>query len=103
MTEAKQKTKKKERRRPDPATMAEIKKAQDTKREEILTKNPPKPSVTANDVISYDQWWMIVNRKIKLRPWLKIVIFADFKARGAGKMETEKKYNELLGLFGYHV
>lgn len=102
MTEAKKKTK--ERRRPDQATMIEIKKAQDAEREEILAKAPPKPAAeVANNSISYDQWWMIVNRKIKLRPWLKSVIFADFKARGAGKIETEKRYNELLGIFGYHV
>jgi len=93
----------KQRRRPDPKTMAEIKKVQDQNREESLIKAPVKPLVMSNEIVSFDQWWMSVNRKIKLQPWLKEVMFVDFKARGAGKMETEKRYNELLGLFGYHI
>jgi hypothetical protein len=103
MTETKKKASKKQRRRPDASTMAEIKKVQDAKREEVLAKAPPKPATQSSEAISYDQWWMIVNRKIKLQPWLKEVMFADFKARGAGKMETEKRYNELLKLFGYQI
>jgi len=97
------KIKKKQRRRPDPATMAEIKKTQDKKREEVAVNAPAKPDAPSNEAISYEQWWMIANRKIKLKPWLKEVMFVDFKARGAGKMETEKKYNELLRLFGYQI
>ena len=91
----------KKRRRPDLSEMARITAAQERQREEAI-KNAPvvKTTGTGND-ISYDQWWMLINKKLSLPYHLKEVIKVDFKARGAGKMETEKKYNELLRLFGY--
>ena len=42
-----------------------------------------------------------INKKVSLRPHMKEVLFADFKARGAGKMELEERYDELMRIFGY--
>lgn len=98
MTEEK-KTKK--RRRPSPEVLEEAAAVQEKMREEQLAKAPKKKESKDAGKISYDQWWMMIQKKVKLRPHLKEVIWADFKARGAGKMESEEKYDELLKVFGY--
>ena len=56
-----------------------------------------------SDKISYDQWWMVANKKKSLRPHLKEVILADFKGRGLSAKETQDKYDEALRLFGYDI
>ena len=66
------------------------------------------PSVTVSNgaqgkTVTFDQWWMMANKKVKLQPWLKEVIKADFKARGLGKEETEESFNSALALFGYKI
>lgn len=100
MTEEK-KTKK--RRRPSAEVLEEAAMAQEKMREEQLANAPAKKSKDSGDPdkVSYDQWWMMIQKKVKLRPHLKEVIWADFKARGADKMEAEEKYDELLKMFGY--
>jgi hypothetical protein len=60
----------------------------------------PTPAIAA-DTVSFDQWWMMIARKITLRPHLKEIIWADFNARGLSKNETEKKYDDTLKVFGY--
>jgi len=99
MTE--EKTEKKSRRRPSAEAQAKASAAADKIREEQLKNAPPEPKSDSDDKISYDQWWMLISRKVTLRPHLKEIIRVDFKARGAGKMESEEKYNELLRVFGY--
>jgi hypothetical protein len=62
---------------------------------------PAKPKEPA--AISFDQWWMVASKKLKLKPWLKEVIAADFKARGLSKDEKEESYNQALEKFGYKL
>lgn len=50
--------------------------------------------------ISFDQYWMLLNRKMELRPWLKEIMWADFKARGLSPHETEAAYNRASVQFG---
>lgn len=91
----------KKRRRPSNDVLAAIKATEDRLREAAQEKLPPAKAEDNADKISYDQWWMTVNRKVKLRQHMKEVLLADFKARGASKMETEAKYDEFLRIFGY--
>lgn len=92
---------KKKRRRPSKEAQASIDAATSKMREDQIKNAPAKSTAASDDKITYEQWWMIINKKIKLRHHLKEIIWADFKARGAGKMESEAKYDELLKVFGY--
>lgn len=92
---------KKRRRRPSVEDQAAASEAQEQMREEQIKKAPAKPKSESSDKVSFDQWWMIIQKKVALRPHMKEVVYADFKARGAGKMESEEKYDELLKVFGY--
>jgi hypothetical protein len=53
--------------------------------------------------ISFDQWWITINSKIALRPYMKEILVADFKARGLSKNETKEKFDETLRIFGINV
>jgi hypothetical protein len=80
----------------------QIKEVEDKKRIEALRAAKAKP-VSPNEgipTVSFDQWWMTVNGKASLKPWMKEIIWVDFKARGLGKSETEEAYNNALKLFG---
>ena len=70
--------------------------------QEILSTQPEEVS-SEPKVISFDEWWMIINSKVPQKEWLKEIIWADFKARGRGKKETEEYYNEALRLFGIKI
>ena len=61
-----------------------------------------KPAGEEN-TLSYDEWWMLTNKKLNLRPHLKEIILADFKGRGLTIKENLEKYNKALSLFGYSV
>jgi len=50
--------------------------------------------------ISFEQWWMLANRRHTIKSWMKEIILVDFQARGLTKSETETKYNQALVLFG---
>jgi hypothetical protein len=50
--------------------------------------------------ISFDQWWIIINGKVSMRPHLKEILLADFRARGLSKREDEAAYDNALKLFG---
>lgn len=79
-----------------------IKKAESEKRDEIMKTQEVKV-VTAgadDEKITYNQWWMKINKKVPMRAHLKEIIWADFQARGLTKSETEDKYNETLRVFG---
>ena len=72
----------------------QIKQMEDAKREQSQA-----PS-NSEEVVSFDQWWVMLCRRMVLRPSLKEVMWADFKARGIGKEEPMSKYDEGLKLFG---
>lgn len=50
--------------------------------------------------ISFDEWWIVLQKKKPMRPHIKEVIMADFKARGLGKEATAADYDKALELFG---
>ena len=61
---------------------------------EVITGDSDEPKV------SFDQWWMLVNKRVRLKSWMKEIILVDFQARGLSKSESENKYNQALTLFG---
>jgi len=81
-----------------------IKQHEARKRAEAMEKLKEIKTVTPageEDKISFDQWWMMVNKSSQLKPWMKEVIFADFKGRSLTKEETAAKYDWALQQFGY--
>ena len=71
-----------------------IKEMEDAKREQ--NSQPASP----NERQSFDHWWIMLNKRMSLRPHLKEIIWADFNARGLKKEEPAVKYDEGLKLFG---
>jgi hypothetical protein len=59
------------------------------------------PEGEDQNTMSYDQWWMLAQARKLLRPHMKEVIWADMRARGLDKKETQEKYDQALRLFGY--
>lgn len=82
-------------------TRKRIKEAEAEKREELY-KNAEVKVVTAepDNKITFEQWWMLINKKVKMHAWMKEIVLADFKARKLTTSEPEDKYNEALRLFG---
>ena len=72
----------------------QIKEMENAKREQ--TQVSPK----SDDKLSFDHWWILLNKKRTLRPHLKEIVWADFNARGLGKEEVGARYDEGLKLFG---
>lgn len=72
----------------------QIKEMEDAKREQ--NHAPSKP----DDVLSFDQWWVSLCRRMTLRPSLKEIMWADFNSRGLKKEEPASRYDEGLKLFG---
>jgi hypothetical protein len=83
----------------------QIKEMEAQKRAEILS-NSNVSFIDPNgnkDTVSYDQWWMVANKKLKLSYHIKEIILADFKGRGYKTDETMERFNEALSLFGYKI
>ena len=59
--------------------------------------------IPAQDTVSFDQWWMMLNRKSPQLPHLKEIIWADFRSRGLKANETKQKYDDMLKVFGITV
>lgn len=51
--------------------------------------------------INFDQWWMMMNKKLKLKSHIKEILSAEFKARGLVKNEIKQKFDDAARLFGY--
>ena len=92
--------KKKNKRKPDYKTRMAIKEREQEMRDEAMKKAEEANIVPTDVTISYDQWWMKVSKKVKLRYQDKEVILVDFLARGLSKKETEEAYDNALRLFG---
>lgn len=59
------------------------------------------PDGADQEKVSFDQYWMLAQGKVKMRSHLKEIIWADMKARGLSKSESIEKYDAALRLFGY--
>ena len=53
-----------------------------------------------DDVLSFDQWWVALSRRMTLRASLKEIMWADFNSRGLKKEDTAANYESALKLFG---
>ena len=51
--------------------------------------------------ISFDQWWMMMSKRLKLKAHIKEILHADFKARGLSLKEPMHKFESAMKLFGY--
>jgi len=71
-----------------------IKEMETAKRLEAVVHMPP------DNMVSFDQWWVALSKRMSLRPSLKEIMWADFRARGLNKEESNAKYDEALKLFG---
>jgi hypothetical protein len=76
----------------------QIKAMEDQKRKENMAVEVAVSSETAK--ISFDQWWVIINTKVQMKPYMKEILLADFASRGLTKLEEEQKYNDTLRIFG---
>lgn len=87
----------------DPELKRKIKEVEAKRREEAMASTkvtmiaPPGQDV---EKVSYDQWWMMLNGRMKIRSHLKEVIWADMKARGITKTESIETFDKALKLFG---
>lgn len=94
---------KKKSRKLDPELKRQMKEMEDKQREhalanaEVTIVPPPGQDVKK---VAFDQWWMMLNGKKKLRPSLKEVLWAEFKSRGLSKEESVEAYDNALKLFG---
>lgn len=74
-----------------------IKEMEDTLRKQTVVNSEPQDESCK---MSFDQWWVTINHKVNMRPHLKEILLADFRARGLSKLEDEQKYNDALRVFG---
>ena len=73
------------------------------KRERALKDVPKAPPKKVAEGIAFKIWWMEISKALNLRPYMKEIILADFKARGLGEKEPKEKYMHALELFGYKL
>lgn len=86
----------------DPELRKKMREVEDKAREESMASLPVSQESKAEE-ISFDQWWILINKMVKLRPHYKEILEADFKARGLKKRETKEKYDEALKIFGIKI
>lgn len=67
---------------------------------EAAKRELAQPTVSSVEAVSFDQWWMLLNKRMELRSHMKEIVWADFKARGCKKEELITRYDEALKLFG---
>lgn len=63
----------------------------------------PVVQAPSDSEISFDQWWILINKVGKLRPHMKEILEVDFKARGLSKSETKERYDATLKIFGIEI
>jgi len=83
----------------DKTLAKEIKEMEVAKKQEAI-KKAPKAAPVADVRVSFDQWWMLLVKKITIRPSYKEILIADFKARGIGKKALAEEYDKALELYG---
>lgn len=91
-------------KRDDQELKRKIKAMEDQARSEAMASAPVQmvqPEGEDQDTMSFDQWWMLAQGRVKLRPHMKEIIWADMQARGVSKKEPQEKYDAALRLFGY--
>jgi hypothetical protein len=91
--------------REDSELRRSIKEMEDTARQEAMAAADSvtmvQPEGEDQNLMGFDQWWMLAQGRKKMRSHLKEVIWADMQARGLSKKEPQAKYDEALRLFGY--
>jgi hypothetical protein len=87
----------------DAELRAKIKQMEIEKRRKMLAENKGKVVIDTgreDNLIDFDSWWVDINRRVTIKPWMKEIVKADFKARGLQKSETLGKFDDTLRLFG---
>lgn len=79
---------------------AKIKAMETKKKEETAAMVVEKPT---DELISFDQWWVKLQRIKPLPAWEREIIWADMKARGLKRTATHEAYNKALALYGYKL
>ena len=88
----------------DPDLKKKMREFEDKARELAMASAPVVlAKESSEDKISFDQWWILINKLGKLRPHLKEVLAVDFKSRGYSKSETRERYDEALKIFGIEI
>ena len=80
----------------------QIKAAEAVEREKAL-KEAKVTIITAgddSDLKEFDVWWMDINRRVTMKPWMKEIVKADFKGRGLSNKETMERFDDALRVFG---
>lgn len=98
MSEEVRETKKK--RKPDYKTRMAIKEREKEMREESIREAAKIQVAPVETKITFDQWWMKITAKVKMRYQDKEVIRVDFKSQGLSNSETEEAYDNALRVFG---
>ena len=59
--------------------------------------------VTADstDKISFDQWWIMINKRFAAKPWMKEILRADFNGRGLSENESKEAFDNGLKACGF--
>ena len=86
--------------------LKEIKRMETAKRDALLEREEVKEAIevaakkVALEKVDFDVWYNKVNRRVKIKSWMKEIIKVDFKARGLGNRETSEKFDDTLRIFG---
>jgi hypothetical protein len=51
-------------------------------------------------LINFEEWWLLRYSSFKMNPYLKDVLRADMKGRGLGVKNTLKQWDDAAKLFG---
>lgn len=62
---------------------------------------PKEPVKIPPQIISFDQWWMLINKQLKLQSYMKEILRVDFNARGLKEEETQECFDAACRKFGY--
>lgn len=84
--------------RKDPELMKKLKAMEDKKRTDSMIE----AAINSNNAsdLSFDQWWMMLTSERPMRPHMKEILWAEFKARGLKKNASKAEYDEALKKFG---
>ena len=106
-TEKKEKLEKPKRKpKVDPELRTRIARMEKEKRETAIKKAEkvaPKIKPEQPAGVLFKLWWVDVSKRLNLKPYLKEIVWADFKSRGLGKREPKEKYDQAMAKFGYKV
>ena len=88
-------------RKRDMELLRSIKKEEARNREKEVKVS--KPSTVEDGAIHFDMWWVDACKVLKLAPYLKEILWSDFRSRGLKKEELKAKFDDAARLFGLKI